>query len=83
MDRIVKVFCAGSEQARLAEQHQVVERYKGFVLLQVPNSQAKELAQTYPIEDLTDQYAIQVEARTIDTKQPRLSPAGKWLAHPT
>jgi len=83
MDRIMKVFCTGAEQARLAEQRQVVERYKGFVLLKVPDGQVKELAQTYPIEDLTDQYTIQVEARTIDTKQPRLSPAGKWLAHPT
>lgn len=82
MERIVKVFCTGAEQATLAEQHQVVERYKGFVLLQVPEGGMKALAQTYPIEDITDQYTIQVGARTIDTRQPRLSPVGKWLAHP-
>src|SRR5262245_30001642 len=83
MERIVKVFCTGAERARLAEQYHVMERYKGFVLVQVPGGETKALARTYPIEDITEQYTIQVQARTINTRQPRLSLAGKWLAHPT
>ena len=36
MSRILKVFCAGSEQEKLASEYTVTERYEGFVLAEVP-----------------------------------------------
>lgn len=82
MDRIVKVFCSGAEQERLAETYRVVERYQGFVLLEVAEQQLAQISSRYPIEDITDLYTLQVGQRTIDTSQPRIDVKGKLLAHP-
>jgi hypothetical protein len=76
MDRMVKVFCTGRDQDRLAETHRAIERYEGFVLASVPKRALDALARRYPVEDITDLYTIRCERQAIDTSRPRLDAKG-------
>ena len=82
MLRILKVFCTGADQDRLAEILPVVARYEGFVIVEISEKKTSELARRFPVEDITDLYMIQVADRTIDTAQPRIDAKGKVRAHP-
>jgi serine protease AprX len=82
MNRILKIFCSGAEQDRLAEVNRIIERYPGFVLVEAGADKIKELAQQYPIEDITELYTLRVGKRTIDTSQPRVDVKGKVRTHP-
>lgn len=82
MDRVLKVYCTGKEQAALASAYRELERYKGFALLETSKRQAAQLAQRYPVEDITELYAIQAADRRIDTAQARVDTAGRVLKHP-
>ncbi len=82
MDRMVKVFCRGADQDRLAAMHRVIERYDGFVLAAVPKRSVSQLSRQYPVEDITDLYTIRVGERFIDTSRPRLDAKGKLRSHP-
>lgn len=79
--RIVKVFCAAEERAKLAETYEVVEGYDSFLLVRVSPSNAKTLAKKYPIEDITDQFTIRIGERKIKTTQPRVDIVGKTRSH--
>ena len=82
MERTVKVFCSGPEQQRLAESHRLVEHYPGFVVLEMDEAEAATLAARLPVEDITDQYRIEVAGRVIDTREPRVDLRGRLRAHP-
>lgn len=82
MNKILKVFCTGVEQDRLAETYQVVARYEGFVIVETTEEKIASITQSYPVEDITDLYTIHVGERTIDTIQPRIDAKGKLRAHP-
>ncbi len=82
MHRILKVFCTGADQDRLAETLQVVARYDGFVIVEIAAEKIKDLSRRYPVEDITDLYTIQVGDRFIDTATPRVDAKGKLRAHP-
>jgi subtilisin-like proprotein convertase family protein len=83
MNRTIKVFCTGAQQDQLAEKYWVVETYQGFVVVDVGEDQVAEIAQQYPLEDITDLYEIRAGERVIDTSQPRLDAKGKLRAHPS
>ena len=82
MKRIVKVFCTGADQHRIEDSYPVIERYQGFVLAEVPDDKVGEVAQQYPVEDITDLYKIRVGERAIDTSQSRVDAQGKLRARP-
>ncbi len=82
MKRIVKLFCSGAAQDQAADFVKILERYKGFVLAEIPGDMLEEAARRYPLEDITDQYTIHVGERVIDTSQPRFDGAGKQHTHP-
>ena len=82
MQRILKVFCTGADQDRLAETLQVVARYEGFIIVEIAKKKMADIARRYPIEDITDLYMIQVGDQTINTAKPRIDSKGKLLAHP-
>ncbi|MBW2337581.1 MAG: hypothetical protein JRF47_12630, partial [Deltaproteobacteria bacterium] len=82
MRKILKVFCTGAEQDRLAETYQVVARYEGFVIVEITEEKIAYITQSYPVEDITDLYTIHVGERTIDTTQTRIDAKGKLRAHP-
>ncbi len=83
MNRTIKVFCTGAQQDQLAEKYRVVETYQGFVVVEVGEDQVAEIAQQYPLEDITDLYEIRAGESVLDTSQPRLDAKGKLRAHPS
>lgn len=83
MDRVLKIFCTGEEQQELEGASRLIERYDGFVLVQVPAEGAARLSAQYPVEDITDQYELHVDGVAIDTSIPRLDARGKVLPHPS
>lgn len=81
MNRILKVFCAGPDQRKLTEKYSPIERYPSFILLEVPPRAVKRLARAYPLEDITDLYAIPVADRIVDTRHPRIDKRGRIHPH--
>ena len=82
MNKIIKVFSSGTEQAELAKTYKVVERYKAFLLLDVNAKVAKALARQYPTEDITYLYTIRTGERSISTLRPRVDVTGRQHPHP-
>src|SRR5919108_4045142 len=81
--RTVKVFApAGPDRDALAQTYRVVEPYEAFLLLEVPPHAVPELSARFPLEDVTDQYAIEVADRRIDTSRPRVDRRGRVRPHP-
>jgi len=52
MQRILKVFCTGADQDRLAETLQVVARYEGFIIVEIAKKKMADLTRRYPVEDI-------------------------------
>ncbi len=82
MNRVLKVFASGAEQGPIADQYHVVERYDGFVLVEVPATAARKLAREFVVEDVSELYAIPVAAGVVDTSVPRIDSDGTTRAHP-
>jgi subtilisin family serine protease len=82
MNRTVKLFANAAEQATLARQYRTIQRYPGFAVLEVDEDDARALAARFPLEDITDQYAITLGGERLDTSRPRVDAKGKTLAHP-
>jgi subtilisin-like proprotein convertase family protein len=82
MDRILKIFVAGPEQDRLAEDMPVIETYPGFLLVSLPEESVAGIATRYPVEDITGQYHIRAGQRRMDTDLPRIDQRGKTRVHP-
>ena len=82
MEHILKLFCSGADQDQLVDSYEIIERYDGFMLIKVAEDQVEEIAQRYPIEDITDLYTIRVGERTLDTSLPRVDAKGKLRTHP-
>jgi hypothetical protein len=74
---ILKIFCSGEEQEQLPAFVQVLEKYPAFVLGQVESAeQVKAVEALHPLEDITGQYAIQLDGHCIETA-PRRAGAGR------
>lgn len=82
MHHMLKVFALPAEQDELARTHAVVERYAGFVLLDVADSNVAAISARYPVEDITNQFVIRSGGADIDTSRPRIDRSGKQKAHP-
>ncbi len=82
MTKMLKIFCRGVEQDKLAELYPVIERYQGFLLTEVDEHVIDKLAREYPVEDITDQYILRLGGQELDTNQPRLDVKGKLHGHP-
>lgn len=82
MNRTLKIFCRDAEQDKFVEQYPVIERYQGFVLVEVAEEISEKLTHEFPVEDITDQYILHLGEQQIDTSQPRLGVDGKLHAHP-
>jgi hypothetical protein len=82
MGRTIKLFATAAEQAAIARQHGAIERYPGFMVLEVGDDEARALGSRYPVEDITDQYVITLRGEPMDTARPRVDAKGKTLPHP-
>lgn len=58
--RTLKVFAQKSEFADLLLHTTLVARYPAFLVVQTTDAQAKTLGQRYPLEDISDQYALRI-----------------------
>jgi serine protease AprX len=81
MDHILKVFVTGDDQERLPNVKRVVERYDGFVLVEVPESAVEEIGRNYLIQDITPLYTIETRSRRINTSRPRIDKDGVLRPH--
>lgn len=82
MHHMLKVFALPAEQDELARNHVVIERYAGFVLLDVTEPDIAAISARYPVEDITSQFVIRSAETEIDTSRPRIDRSGKQKAHP-
>jgi serine protease AprX len=85
MSRMLKVFAAAADQGALAANHNVIEKYDAFVVVDVSDSVAKQLEVTYLVEDITDQYKIPLGGEVqadLNTNVPRITSAGRTRSHP-
>ena len=85
MERTAKIFCSPSDQAHLAATYDVVARYDAFAIVNVSKAQSARLARKYPVEDITDQYAIPLGGRRDGDDRrivPRITTRGTTASHP-
>ena len=57
---ILKVFARKQEAADVLAQSTLIERYDAFLLVQATPASTRALARKYPVEDITDQYEIEL-----------------------
>ena len=62
MNRIVKVFCSGPEQASASER-KTLARYPGFLVIEATKQALTALRRKYPVEDNTHLYTIDTGER--------------------
>jgi serine protease AprX len=75
--RVLKIFAAGASLALVANQIRIIARYDAFVIAEASEEAARRLARRFPIEDITDQYRLQIGKRRIDTLAGRPAPRRK------
>jgi hypothetical protein len=74
---ILKVFAGKDDADTILKQAKLVEPYDAFLLVEATPATARALARTYPVEDITDQYRLDLGTVSINTGRPRLTSAGK------
>lgn len=83
MAHILKVFVDKAEHAAVSAAATVLEKYGAFLLVEASEQQAQAITRTYPTEDITGQYRLEVEGRKIETAAPRINRAGETVSHPS
>ena len=78
---ILKVFAGKDDAPAVLEHATLIEPYDAFLLVQATPAGRRSLARRYPVEDITDQYAVDLPNATINTARPRLTTRGK-VRHP-
>jgi subtilisin family serine protease len=81
MGSIIKVFCSGADQKALAKTYRIIEPYQAFVLVEASPKVKELLSASYPVEDITAEYRLQIGDRTVDParEQGRLATKGLKL----
>jgi serine protease AprX len=82
MNRILKVFASAGEQAAIINEYPVIEKYEGFIVVEVPENKTRYMSETFLVEDITDVYNIKTGSGEINTSIPRTTKQGKTKAHP-
>ena len=78
---ILKVFAGKDDIPAVVEHATLIEPYDAFLLVQATPAGARSLARRYPVEDITDHYAVDLPNVTINTARPRITVRGK-VRHP-
>jgi hypothetical protein len=76
MQKTLKVYASKQDVPAIAAVAKVIEKYDAFLLVEANEAAAKSLARKYPVEDITDHYALTFGSRTIDTSKPRITAQG-------
>jgi serine protease AprX len=72
-----KVFANKEEIPTVLKSAKLIEKYDAFLLVQASEAVARGLAKKFPVEDISDQYALQFGDRAIKTTAARASTAAK------
>ncbi|EJN28529.1 subtilisin-like serine protease [Pseudomonas sp. GM78] len=64
---VLKVFADKSDIPSIETRAQIIDRYDAFVVVQANNQDATELAREFPVEDITQEYDLQMGKHTINT----------------
>ena len=78
---ILKIYASQEDAEAIRKMGQVLETYDAFLLVDAGAEEAKLLAKKYPVEDITDQYALQFGDKPVDTSQPRITTKGAVRPH--
>lgn len=71
MPRVLKVFGTTDERKQLAATHRQLAAYDAFTLFEVSDQEARRLARTHLIDDITAEYALPIGEPVADTRRPR------------
>src|SRR5262245_13276685 len=63
---VLKVFARKTDQPAILEKSKLIEDYEAFVVVEAAPAAARALEQSFPMEDITDQYRIALAGREID-----------------
>ncbi|MEI9974908.1 MAG: S8 family serine peptidase [Ignavibacteriota bacterium] len=77
---ILKVYANAEELPSVLQSAKLIEKYDAFVLVQASEAAAQELAKKFPLEDISDQYALQFGDRTLKTTRQPATTAAKRTA---
>jgi serine protease AprX len=77
-----KVFVSGEEQKAVQQNYKVIEKYESFLLVDVTPEELTTLHSSYLVEDISDQYKINIGLKEIDTTKPRITERGLTKPHP-
>ncbi len=62
----LKVFVDKADHSKVLEQGRLIEAYDAFILIEASDAAARALSRRYPVEDISDQYALQIGQRTVN-----------------
>jgi len=79
---MIKVYCTGPGQISWANNTTSL-KISRICTRRVPDQEVEQLSRRYPVEDITDLYAIRLGEQTIETSQPRMSSQGRSISHPS
>src|SRR6266545_1203245 len=78
---IIKIYCSAQELRAFEAPHEVIQNYAGFQVAAVKPAALRKVQRRFPIEDITDQYALPVGGMKINTEQPRYNAKGRLVPH--
>jgi hypothetical protein len=79
---ILKVFAPRAQIPAVLQHARLIEKYDAFVVVEAGDVAARLLARTYPIEDITGDYRLQLAGRRINTLSA-LAPAAAARTRPS
>ncbi|AVP97167.1 serine protease [Ahniella affigens] len=73
---ILKVFVDQADAATVLAESRLIEAYEAFLLVETTDEQASALAARFPVEDISDQFEVQVNEIKIPMKGLAKTPTG-------
>ncbi len=73
---VLKVFASEDELTDVLKRSRLIEKYNAFVLVEATPATARALGRKYPIEDITDQYQLELPNVVVNTSRPRVTTVG-------
>lgn len=79
---IAKIYCSADELNAIEAPLDLIAKYDGFQIASVTTQSLNALRRRYPVEDITDQYALPLGGMSIDTSKSRHETRGRALPDP-
>ena len=78
----IKIFASGDEQIAIKKNYNVIESYDSFLLAEVTPAQLTAIQSDYLVEDISNQFKINIGLTAIDTNKPRITDRDLPSPHP-